>query len=105
MKTTKRTFLSHTKWAEIKAKYQLGERVTDIAKEYEIGKSTISQRARRHSWGDHGSLKDEIAREVTDETKDKLKANYKEVVQQHSDDYEFVRKLIMKLAVAINTVF
>jgi len=64
--------LTSEQWTTVKAKYLAGAGLTELADKYHIGKSAISQKAKRQGWGKHASLRKEIDDKAIEKVKGEL---------------------------------
>jgi hypothetical protein len=84
-------------WAKIQARYERGDKLQDIATDYQIVKSTISNRAKRENWRPHGSLAREASEKARNEVADELKDTYKETTQKamarHAKIWESLQRI------------
>lgn len=99
-------YLSPKDWVDIQAGYESGEKVRDIAARYGIGYSTITKKAKRHSWAAHGSLKKEAVSEAKECVKEELKTSYrdrvKEINENHLKSFRQIKALAQKAMYLLN---
>jgi hypothetical protein len=90
-------------WIKIRTRYELGESVTELGKQYGIAKQTICSRARRHKWAKKGSASDELVAKAKAKIETKLGEEYEalvtEVNVQSIEDYRYVSKFARHLMV------
>lgn len=90
--------ISEQTWAEIKLGFMAGKSVADLAKQYDVKASTIYKRITRQQWAhEREKIKHEID-EMTNESFDLKKKQFKHKVAASYDpwleDAERIRKLI-----------
>jgi len=74
MDTSKR--LSEEAWDQIRARYEAGHRLGDVAEEYGIAQTTISRKAKTKGWKPHGSLREEAYEEARGTIKEKITVDF-----------------------------
>ncbi|MGD0276603.1 MAG: hypothetical protein ABSB79_11245 [Syntrophales bacterium] len=88
-------------WAEIQARYESGENVTELAKEYGITHPAISNKAKRKGWGKHGSLRTEAIDGARTKVKEELQLSYEEIAKQVNEKYLSMFQNIQEAAMMI----
>lgn len=89
--------LNEKQWAEVQARYEVGHKVKDIARDYDISPATICNHAKNGHWKPHGSVKDEAIEEARGEIKESLKNSYtkrgKEATERHYKIFAAIQKI------------
>lgn len=84
-------------WLIIQGRYEKGDSVRGMAKEYGISASTICNKAKKCGWLDHGQLKEEAISATREKIKDEFSSSYKEMAKQavgnHFKLFRYIQKL------------
>src|SRR5512138_2055553 len=74
-------------WAEIRLRYEAGDRVDDLAEEYDVNRATIYDRAKREGWKRHGELQEEALAEARTEFKQSFKERWREIAEKETENH------------------
>jgi hypothetical protein len=89
--------LNEKQWAEVQARYEVGHKVKDIARDYDISPATICNHAKGSGWKPHGSVKDEAVEEARAEIKESFKTAYtkrgKEATERHYKIFSAIQRI------------
>ena len=91
--------LSAHQWAKVQARYEAGDKITIIAKDYGLKAPAIYMRARRKGWKKHGSLREEVIAGAREKTVEKLKESFAAEVEKANERHSNMYKLAEKAAV------
>lgn len=94
-------------WVIIQGRYEKGDGVRALGREYGINPSTISNRAIRCGWLHHGALREEAITEVREEVKEEFKQSYKALAKAASGNhfklYRYGQQLGLRLLQAVES--
>lgn len=99
----KRIYLDQKAWAEIQARYDTGESLKSIAKDYGIDLSTISKRAKRNFWKGHGELATSALAEAREKAKEEITDSYEQKIKENNERQ--LKELINLKALAQKAMF
>ena len=88
--------LSKEQWADIQIRYEVGEKVKDLAAEYGIKSQAISLRAKRKGWRKHGELTAKAKEEAKVEVTESIKSSYIENAEKDKAIYSNLYRKGMK---------
>ncbi len=80
--TSSRIYLTIPEWLTIKKRYLAGEKISHLARDYKITRSTVNTRAKREGWV-HGSEKVALEEKIGEAVVDSYKASVKEAHVSH----------------------
>lgn len=98
--TSKMQRLNNHIWLIIQGRYEKGDSVRGLAREYGINPATICNRAKKYGWLEHGSLNKEAINKARTEITDDLGATYKTLAKQaignHYKLFRYIQQLGLK---------
>lgn len=90
----------HT-WLIIQGRYERGDSVRAMAREYEISAAAISNRAKKFGWLEQGALKEAAVKEARSSIKDEFASTYREhakaAIGNHFKFARYVQQIALHL--------
>jgi hypothetical protein len=93
----KAKFLGSHVWLIIQARYEKGDGVRKLAKEYNINPATICNRAKKFGWLAHGQLKEDAMTQARDAIKTEFTSTYKELAHQAMGNHHKIHRMIQQM--------
>lgn len=100
IKGKSKTLGSHV-WLIIQGRYEKGDGVRALAKEYGISPSTICNRAKSFGWLAHGQLKEDAIQAAREKIREDFGSSYKEMAKQAVSNHYKLFRYIQQLAVKL----
>jgi hypothetical protein len=88
-------------WADIRLCFEGGERVDDLAEDYDVNRATIYERARREGWLRPEALANEAIGEARQEFKSALKERWREIAERENENHWKINAYMQQLGMSM----
>lgn len=90
--------LSVNEWAEIQARYETGESLSELARDYDVSVPTISKRAKKYEWKRADDIYAEAMAEARETVKERVRSDYQEKIERANENQQKLFQFSQKFA-------